>query len=82
MNEGAYELLFLYISGYSNALEGLSGGFVYGVGGSGLITPKLVTPQQSGTNTPQAGSRAEPLTDNSIDAAFGSRVQEAIAAGP
>lgn len=38
--------------GYSNSLEGLSGGFVYGAGGSGLITPRITSPQVSGHNTP------------------------------
>jgi len=38
-------------------MEGLSGGFVYGAGGSGLITPGLLhSPMHSGSNTP---SRAD-----------------------
>ena len=40
--------------GYSNAMEGLSGGFVYGVGGSGVITPHLgMTPIASRMNSPR-----------------------------
>ncbi|KAI5122222.1 hypothetical protein M0805_002711 [Coniferiporia weirii] len=58
------------VPGYSNALEGLSGGFVYGAGGSGLITPRLSTPQHSGANTPTTGRRMEPISEKSIDAAF------------
>lgn len=34
-------------------MEGLSGGFVYGPGGSGLITPRLgMSPLPSGASTP------------------------------
>lgn len=59
------------ISGYSTALEGLSGGFVYGIGGSGLITPRLGgSPFASGANTPLTGAQGEPLTQNTINAAF------------
>ena len=40
-------------TGYSDTMEGLSGGFVYGAGGSGLITPGwLPSPLPSGHNTP------------------------------
>ncbi|KZV88288.1 hypothetical protein EXIGLDRAFT_619562 [Exidia glandulosa HHB12029] len=61
----------MLVPGYSNALEGLSGGFVYGIGGSGLITPRLGgSPYASGTHTPMTGVRAEPLTQNTINAAF------------
>ncbi|KZV65923.1 hypothetical protein PENSPDRAFT_586074 [Peniophora sp. CONT] len=42
------------VPGYSNAMEGLSGGFVYGVGGSGVITPHLgMTPMASRMNSPR-----------------------------
>ena len=38
-------------------MEGLSGGFVYGAGGSGLITPHFgQSPAQSGSNTPSRHS--------------------------
>ena len=50
--------------GYSNSLEGLSGGFVYGAGGSGLITPRIATPQLSGHNTPTR--RADSILENNI----------------
>lgn len=41
------------VPGYSDSMEGLSGGFVYGAGGSGLITPGLLhSPMHSGSNTP------------------------------
>lgn len=40
-------------TGYSDTMEGLSGGFVFGAGGSGLITPGLPSPLPSGHNTPR-----------------------------
>jgi hypothetical protein len=41
------------VPGYANPMEGLSGGFVYGMGGSGLITPRLgMSPMASGGNSP------------------------------
>ena len=43
----------LTTTGYSDTMEGLSGGFVFGAGGSGLITPGwLPSPLPSGHNTP------------------------------
>ena len=57
------------MTGYSNSLEGLSGGFVYGAGGSGLITPRLGSPQPSGMTTPTAGRRTDPLLETNHDAA-------------
>ncbi|TFK46636.1 hypothetical protein OE88DRAFT_1637889 [Heliocybe sulcata] len=62
------------IPGYSNTFEGLSGGFVYGAGGSGLITPRLgMSPLPSGGNTP-APSRhpSADITQQKINAAFNS----------
>jgi hypothetical protein len=42
------------VPGYSDTMEGLSGGFVFGAGGSGLITPGwLSSPLPSGHNTPR-----------------------------
>lgn len=42
--------------GSSHSLESLSGGFVYGAGGSGLITPRMwMSPLPSGANTPSRG---------------------------
>ncbi|TDL24905.1 hypothetical protein BD410DRAFT_744627 [Rickenella mellea] len=58
------------VPGYSGSLEGLSGGFVYGAGGSGLITSRLGTPLHSGSNTPMPGSRSTPITQSNLNAAF------------
>lgn len=56
-------------AGYSNTMEGLSGGFVYGAGGSGLITPRLGgSPLPSGFSTPSHS--AIPPMDLSHDVAF------------
>ncbi|PPQ99355.1 hypothetical protein CVT24_009220 [Panaeolus cyanescens] len=42
----------MLVPGY-NSMDGLSGGFVFGAGGSGLITPRYgPSPIQSGANTP------------------------------
>ncbi|KAJ8092554.1 hypothetical protein PM082_006879 [Marasmius tenuissimus] len=44
------------VPGYGS-MDGLTGGFVFGAGGSGLITPRIgLTPVQSGQNTPKKGS--------------------------
>jgi hypothetical protein len=70
------------LAGYSNALEGLSGGFVYGAGGSGLITPRLGTPLQSGTNTPTgAAARQHALSEANIVAAFETNPNEPLKTG-
>jgi len=60
------------VPGYSNTLEGLSGGFVFGAGGSGLITPRWgQTPVASGNNTPPSGGQgSSELTQQEITAAF------------
>ncbi|KAF7986615.1 hypothetical protein HWV62_26410 [Athelia sp. TMB] len=62
------------VPGYSNALEGISGGFLYGAGGSGLITPRWgQTPLGSGQNSPVRGTATLPpsdLTQHKINAAF------------
>ncbi|KAG9122257.1 hypothetical protein FRC07_001458 [Ceratobasidium sp. 392] len=43
----------MLMPGYGNQLGGLSGGFVYGVGGnSGFITPRIGSPFASGEGTP------------------------------
>ncbi|TFY65008.1 hypothetical protein EVG20_g5746, partial [Dentipellis fragilis] len=45
------------VPGYANPMEGLSGGFVYGSGGSGFITPHFgPTPHASGANSPERAS--------------------------
>ncbi|EJD02176.1 uncharacterized protein FOMMEDRAFT_87458 [Fomitiporia mediterranea MF3/22] len=64
------------VPGFSNTLEGLSGGFVYGAGGSGLITPRLGSPQHSGTNSPVTGHRMTPLSESNFNAAFEGRPGE------
>jgi len=47
------------VPGY-NSLDGLTGGFVFGAGGSGLITPRYgLTPTPSGQNTPSRGMSAQ-----------------------
>ncbi|KAJ3493375.1 hypothetical protein NLJ89_g11035 [Agrocybe chaxingu] len=61
----------MLVPGY-NSMDGLSGGFVFGAGGSGLITPRFGgSPAQSGANTPGRGLGIyHTLTQNSINAAF------------
>ncbi|KAF9532873.1 fungal-specific transcription factor domain-containing protein [Crepidotus variabilis] len=45
----------MVVPGY-NSIDGFSGGFVFGAGGSGLITPHyLESPMHSGLNTPNLG---------------------------
>jgi hypothetical protein len=46
-------VLTLRLTGHANAFEGLSGGFVYGAAGSGIITPHFdASPFQSGFDSP------------------------------
>ncbi|KAJ7137857.1 fungal-specific transcription factor domain-containing protein [Mycena epipterygia] len=60
----------MLVPGY-NTMEGLSGGFVFGAGGSGLITPHIgQTPFHSGSNTPSRGGTLNVLTQMNINAAF------------
>ncbi|KAG6836870.1 hypothetical protein H0H93_001930 [Arthromyces matolae] len=57
------------VPGY-NSMDGLSGGFLFGAGGSGLITPRFgQSPAQSGANTPSY-RRGHDLTQTSINSAF------------
>ncbi|KAF8891374.1 fungal-specific transcription factor domain-containing protein [Infundibulicybe gibba] len=66
------------VPGY-NSMDGLSGGFVFGAGGSGLITPGIgVSPLPSGTNTPMRGTGPNSLTQMNINAAFDHQIQEGI----
>lgn len=53
-------------------MEGLSGGFVFGAGGSGLITPRWgQTPVASGSNTPSRGGlSANEFSQQNLNAAF------------
>ncbi|KAK7038187.1 fungal-specific transcription factor domain-containing protein [Favolaschia claudopus] len=60
----------MLVPGY-NTMEGLSGGFIFGAGGSGLITPRIgQSPLHSGLNTPARGSPQNVLTQMNINAAF------------
>ncbi|KAJ7080387.1 fungal-specific transcription factor domain-containing protein [Mycena belliarum] len=60
----------MLVPGY-NTMEGLSGGFVFGAGGSGLITPHIgQTPLHSGSNSPARGGAQNVLTQMNINAAF------------
>lgn len=70
------------VPGYSGTLEGLSGGFVYGAGGSGLITPRFgFSPIPSGSNTPTRSSRMNGDFDqHKIDVAFDTSVGHEITA--
>ncbi|SJL12170.1 uncharacterized protein ARMOST_15591 [Armillaria ostoyae] len=57
------------VPGY-NRMDGLSGGFVFGANGSGLITPRVgLSPYHSGANTPLMNGHSD-LTQMSINAAF------------
>lgn len=76
-NDAEKLINYFRLIGYSNSLEGLSGGFVYGAGGSGLITPRITTPHGSGSNTPVTGHRMTPISEGSINAAFEGRPPEA-----
>jgi len=71
-------------------MDGLSGGFLFGAGGSGLITPRIgvMSPEISGTNTP-AGmglgggcgmsgggvGQQQPLMQMKLNTAFGDQVK-------
>ncbi|KAG1863638.1 fungal-specific transcription factor domain-containing protein [Suillus subalutaceus] len=55
------------VPGYSDTMEGLSGGFVFGAGGSGLITPGwLPSPIPSGENTPMRHSTMDFTQQNLV----------------
>lgn len=61
-----------------NSMDGLTGGFLFGAGGSGLITPRLgMSPMHSGNNTPARGGHGA-LTQMSINAAFDNQMNEGI----
>ncbi|TFK36330.1 fungal-specific transcription factor domain-containing protein [Crucibulum laeve] len=67
----------MLVPGY-NSMDGLSGGFVFGAGGSGMITPRFgVSPMHSGTNTPSRGMSNQ-ITQTSINAAFDSQLKDGI----
>ncbi|KAK7040853.1 hypothetical protein VNI00_009449 [Paramarasmius palmivorus] len=55
------------VPGY-NSLDGLTGGFVFGAGGSGLITPRVgMTPIHSGQNTPRRGGSSNAGAQGELD---------------
>lgn len=57
--------------GYSNPMEGLSGGFVYGAGGSGFIAPQYAdTPTMSAVNSPRRPVPAEDHAVHGLGAPF------------
>jgi len=64
-----------------NSMDGLSGGFVFGAGGSGLITPRFGgSPMQSGACTPGGHvANPSPITQTNINAAFDHRRKEGLA---
>lgn len=65
-----------FVLGYSNTFEGLSNGFVFGAGGSGLITPRIgISPLQSGSTTPttranRMNGASGDLSQQSLEMAF------------
>ena len=60
-------------------MEGISGGFVYGAGGSGLITPRFgISPLPSGFNTPSHDKKSPDLTQQKIDVAFDTAQAQAV----
>ena len=63
-----------------NDVDVLSGGFVYGIGGSGIITPRIGgTPAQSGANTPGRAANPSQLSQLSINNAFNHNpIQESV----
>ncbi|KAF8330686.1 hypothetical protein F5887DRAFT_1081526 [Amanita rubescens] len=69
----------MLVPGY-NSMDVLSGGFVYGIGGSGMITPRMGgTPEQSGSNTPARGANPGQLSQLSINTAFNRNpIQESV----
>ncbi|EGO21211.1 hypothetical protein SERLADRAFT_373019 [Serpula lacrymans var. lacrymans S7.9] len=59
------------VPGYSDTMEGISGGFVFGAGGSGLITPRwMPSPLPSGTNTPSRGQNPMDFSQQNLNVAF------------
>jgi hypothetical protein len=64
-------VLTVNLTGYSN-IEGLSGGFVFGAGGSGLITPRMgITPLASRDSTPARGIDPAHFDQREISVTFG-----------
>jgi hypothetical protein len=60
-------------------MDGLSGGFVFGIGGSGLITPRIGgSPDHSRSNTPGRLQNSGALTQMSINTGFDSQMKGGI----
>ena len=60
-------------------MDSLSGGFVFGLGGSGLITPRIGgSPDPSRSNTPARLQNIGALTQLSINTAFDSQMKDGI----
>src|ERR1700722_18323070 len=75
----AHATTLLFYAGYSNSIEGLSGGFVFGAGGSGILTPRFgQSPTQSGSNTPSQAHALSELTQQTINTAFDYPSKEGI----
>ena len=56
-------------AGSSNTVESLSGGFVYGAGGSGLITPRMwMSPLPSGSSSPVRGGGMQQQQEQHLNA--------------
>ena len=51
-------------------MDGLSGGFLFGAGGSGLITPRMgvMSPDLSGTNTPAGMGMGSGMSGGNVGA--------------
>jgi len=59
------------VPGYSNTMEGLSGGFVYGVGGSGFIAPHYgEAPTMSAMDSPRRPIAVEDHAPHSLGGPF------------
>lgn len=68
----------LTFAGYNN-MDSLSGGFVFGLGGSGLITPRIGgSPDPSRSNSPARPQNTGTLTQLSINTAFDGQMKDGI----
>jgi hypothetical protein len=58
-------------------MDGLSGGFLFGAGGSGLITPRIGgTPDHSGSNTPSRYQNTGALSQLNMNTAFDGQIKD------
>jgi hypothetical protein len=63
LSESAFCAISTLPQGYSNTMDGLSGGFVFGLGGSGLISPRFGgTPEESRAPSPAHAATVVPVT--------------------